>query len=234
MSTQNKDIFGILSAIEHNYGVFTYYQRFMQLLGTINSIKKYAPNSDMCLIDCSETPISDTILPIIKHNVSDITLMHSHPLVKYGGDPSDTNRTLRKTLGEIIGMRAYLTKIKFSGKTYRRVFKLSGRYTLTTNFANINYDEMKDKVVIAKKQIWYGDPSRYIRLWSFDFNQLDIMISVFDRIYYETLTSMNSIGTCRIIEYSLTKIFDEMNIPLYESSVGVSGYYGQDGVSVND
>jgi hypothetical protein len=51
------NIFCIISAIGNDYGIFSYQERLNQLKNTIESVRTYAPGSDIVIYDASEDPL---------------------------------------------------------------------------------------------------------------------------------------------------------------------------------
>ena len=179
------DVFCVLSAINTQYGSFTYTQRFEQLLGTIESIKKHSSDPDIFLVDISFESLLQKDIDKLKSLVTHVGLLHQHPFmrhVKSIDHSNDTNLFQPKTVGEIIGMQNILRAVKSHGKEYRRVFKLSGRYMLNDKFHDHDYDVLSDKVIVSTKQRWHGRDHYILRLWSFDHRDLDKMITMFDTI----------------------------------------------------
>lgn len=230
------DVFCVLSAIGNDYGIFSYKERFQQLLQTIDSIRQYGGNSHICLYDTSHDPIPNTDALIIQQSVDRVTWLHDHPhiieLKKYLSN--DTNMTYHKTIGEIVSMMCFLhTDYYFSG--FNRIFKISGRYQLTPEFDLSLHHSMSGKIVIKPKTDWYGSLVHQSRLWSFDAEMLPKIKNMFIQIYNTSVESVNRTGSTPIIEHSIYNEIEKMKLPVHEApTLGITGYFGQDGAIVTD
>lgn len=228
-------LFLVPCAITSQYGVYTQEERFSQVLETIDSIRIYAPNSFVCLYDTSEQKIPDEYESILSSKVDQLVLLHDHPLVAElkNFDHEDTNLTGKKTFGELIVMLEFLHWLKVYPVKFDRVFKLSGRYKLNNNFDIRAYDKAKGHAVFSTKRIWYGDNVYTLRLWSFDYNQLDKITDMFLQIYDYVVTVILSESKVRVIEFCVYDFIHKMSIPTLEYDViGLEGFHGQDGVGV--
>jgi|694.fasta_scaffold00020_3 hypothetical protein len=117
--------------------VYTHDERFEQTLKTIESVRKYIPNAQILLIDCSD--FSDSQETVLKNacdmflNVYNINNMRS--ILCNGPSKSLAEATQTHLVIE------YLTKNKISCKNF---FKISGRYALNQNFNFSFYDNDKN------------------------------------------------------------------------------------------
>jgi len=230
-----KDIFIITSAIGNEYGAYSYQERFNQLLETIESIKTYAPNSYICVYEMSEEAIPESDLEILKQSITFIAQFYNHTRIamfkNVGAD--DTNRTAKKTVGELLAMTEFMEWLNTQTISFGRVFKISGRFKLNKNFTNVDYPQHAGKIVIRPKQNWYGDSTYYLRLWSFDYSLLPQVTEMFNRINEYTVETVQKEGTMRVLEYSICKFIHELKIPVDELPVvGLEGTFGQDGAKV--
>ena len=230
-----KDIFIITSAIGNEYGIYSYQERFNQLLETIDSIETYAPNAHICIYEMSDDAIPENDLETLKQRILFIAQYYKHPYLaqfkNVGGD--DTNRTAKKTVGELLAMTEFLTWLNHQTIKFGRVFKISGRFKLNSNFDKVDYTQHTGKVVIRPKQNWYGDSTYYLRLWSFDYSLLPEISKMFDSINLYNYDNNKRDGTLRVLEYSICKFLTELKIPVFEARVvGLEGCFGQDGAKV--
>jgi hypothetical protein len=230
------DVFFVPSAIGNNYGSFSFEQRFNQLLGTVQSIKKYSSNADIVIVDCSYDLLSESKIMELTPYILEFFSLHQHPqVIMNRQQTTDPNRFIQKTIGEIISTLTALNYIKNTGKQYRRVFKLSGRFQLDENFNQRDYNNHIGQVVISKKQLWHGRNHYYLRLYSFDFLLLDTFIAMFDKIHLDTSNMIRDKNMLDIIEYSVCHHIVQSNIPTVEvDCLGLEGYYGQDAKFVKE
>jgi hypothetical protein len=229
------NIFLVPSAITSQYGVYTQEERFAQVLETIDSIRTHAPNSIVCLYDTSEKKIPDEYEQILTERVDQLVLLHDHPLVAElkNFDHEDTNLTGKKTFGELIVMLEFLHWLKVYPVKFDRVFKLSGRYRLNNNFNLEAYNRAKDHAVFSIKRNWYGDDVYTLRLWSFDYSQVEKITDMFLQIYDYVVSVILSDAKVRVIEFCVYDFIHKLAIPTLEYEViGLEGCHGQDGVGV--
>lgn len=230
------DIFCLISAVGVDYGVYSYQERFNQLLDSIKSIRKYRPNAYICLMEVSTTKINESELIALKSIVNHLFVLSDHIFVKdlvSNLDSTDTNLMARKTVGELVGMLEFMGWLKNQNLKFNRIFKLSGRHRLNDNFLKIDYSTMSDKVVCAKRN-WYGAHAYLIQLWSFDYSMLNTIFDLFVKIWDHEMTRLKDDGMLDIIETTLYKFLNDNNVPVEEilEYVGVEGNHGQDGVEV--
>lgn len=138
-----KFLFLISSALEHfdekNYSRFNTEQRFYQTLQTIQSIKEKAPDSYICLFECSHKSIPQEYKDILKtrvnlflefYNESGFQTLYENfsnkpELIRFG-------KSLLETRG-ILNCLYYIQKENLFTDV-ERIFKITGRYTLNQNF----------------------------------------------------------------------------------------------------
>lgn len=227
------NIFCIVSAIGNNYGKFNYKERFEQLLESIESIKTYAPGSDIVIYDASEDPLPHHDLQRLRELVNKVEVLNDDRYVKFlkynSKDPTE-NKFEKKTVGEIQATLAFLEFLKNHPKKYNRVFKLTGRYKLNQNFNLRDYDDKNGKCVFLNKEDWFGKFIYRIRLWSFDYEDLFQISSLFKEIQSLTYETVTKTGELLVVEYAITKVFDERNVDIkIVNQIGVCGLGGLSG-----
>jgi len=217
------DIFCIISAIKNDYGVFSYDERFNQLLETITSIKTFSPESDIVLYDTSFEPIPESHLTILKNLVKNVRLLHTHPAIQQCKEIVGVDLLILKTIGETYGFLEFLTDLKNLGG-YNRIFKIGGRYKLNSNFNKQIHILNKNKIVIKNSQLWESE-TYPLRLWSFDYAMLNQIMDLYVRI-----AILNSTPKIVIIEYAMYELIKELNIPTHEVTgpIGIEGLMGLD------
>lgn len=230
------DLFCIVSAINNNYGKFSYQERINQLLESVDSIKTYSPSSDIVVIDASYKPFIKNDADFLKSQIKELVELYTHPLIKWMGDPQELfNRPHaleRKTLGEVILVQALIQYLEVTSKKYNRVFKLTGRFKLNNDFNKINYLQAKDKIVILKREKW-SDEAYPLRLWSFDYSQINDIKKLYQTIMENTLVNNRII---ELVEKNMYKWVNKLNIPKYEidEKIGIEGYMGADGIHLQE
>lgn len=230
------DIFCIISAINVNYGIYSYKERLSQLIETIDSIAKHMMFTNIVIMEVSPTPIPEDDLAFLKTKVNSVMVLSEHIFIKElmdKLDSTDPNLTARKTIGELVGMLEFMGWLKQSDIKFNRIYKVAGRHRLNDNFKKIDYTEHAGKVVCAKRD-WYGNPAYLMQLWSFDHSQLNDIFDIFVKIWDHEINILKENGVLDILETTLYKYLNEHNIPVYEvpEYVGIEGNHGQDGVEV--
>jgi hypothetical protein len=107
--------------------IYSYSQRFEQTIETIESIRKYMPNTDILLIECS--PESEYMSELKKR--VDI-FVNAYP-----------NDTVINCFNKSIGEATLLTKALSILETmsYNHIYKITGRYVLTEKFNKNNWSD---------------------------------------------------------------------------------------------
>lgn len=120
--------------------VFTQEQRFEQTKLTIQSIKKYIPDSVIVLVECSE------LLPeykaYLEANCDHFINLFDNPSLRA------TTSCISKALGEGSMTIEALSYIEKLGLEYENFYKISGRYHLNENFIYENFNN--DKAVVLE------------------------------------------------------------------------------------
>jgi hypothetical protein len=226
-------LFCIVSAIGNDYGIFSYQERLQQLLGTIRSVRQRVPEADIFLYDASEDPLPIADAELLASSVDRLILLADDKYINFlkhkSLDPTP-NKFEKKTVGEIQCTLAFLDDLKSSGKTYDRVFKLSGRYELSKKFDLLSYSDKSGKCVMLNREDWYGERVFTMRLWSFDFSLLDSIETLFRTMQRHTYATVTETGKLEIVEFTFTKFIDAMQIPyITVDRIGVRGLMGLGG-----
>lgn len=232
------NIFCIVSAIGNQYGAFSYQERLQQLIESIESINQYAHGSDIVLFDASEDPLPIKDVELLNSLVLKTHFLHNNQYIqflKYNSKDPHPNKFEKKTVGEIEATKTFLEFLKTYPKKYNRVFKLTGRFKLNSNFDLNNHTQHINKCVFLEKEDWYGKDVFVIRLWSFDYNNLETIYNLFDTVQKETYDHVTKTGVLNVVEYGITKQIEELKIPFQTIKVmGVEGLHGQDANPSNE
>ena len=239
----------ITSALYSNYGIYTPKQRIEQTLETAKSAKKYIPNATLILIDNSkidvqndDSPEFNELLDICEYyidNSDDEDIQYYHENV--------TNYDVGKNSMECLGMfkaLSYMLSDQEMMSTLTessRVFKLSGRYTVTDKF-NIDAFDNKDtegKFVFKQAQPSWINPEwtgvntlLQTRLWSFPPTLLMDTVQLFQK----TLKNMFELyqqGKYIDVEHSMSKFVPKDKLVELET-IGLQGNIAPNGMMVID
>ena len=133
----------------------------------------------------------------------------------------------KKTVGEIQATIAFLDFLKSHPIKYKRVFKLAGRYKLNDNFKLSDYQDKQNKCVFLEKEDWYGEWVFRIRLWSFDYEDLDTIINLFHTMQKYTYQLVTDSKKLEVVEFTFTEFIESMKIPYATvAKIGIGGLSG--------
>jgi hypothetical protein len=180
--------FIITSAIHTSYGKCSTEERIEQTRETLKSIETYAPGSSMVIIDCGEESVNKNLFEceVIDYTTNEEIQYHLQEYLKKNIDLEPD--IIIKSMLEIMMFGDYLKNITGS---YDRIFKISGRYKLNSNFNHQKHLEAKNKVVIlppyTSQNLYNFDVKssmfQYMtRCWSFDLSLLLNIIETYDKM----------------------------------------------------
>jgi len=222
-------LFIITSGIYTSYGKCSTEERIEQTKETLKSIKTYAPNSSAVIIDCGEKSVNKNLFDceVINYTTNEEIQVHLQEYLR-------TNRDLEpeiiiKSMLEILMFGDYLKNLTGS---YGRIFKISGRYRLNSNFNHQKHLEAKGKVVILppdKSQNLYNfdvksSMFQYMtRCWSFDSSLLLNIIETYDKmkidILYASRTEKQADIEHLMYRHLNKKLVQNINV------MGIEGYW---------
>lgn len=222
--------FIITSAIYTSYGKLSTEERILQTRETLKSIKNYAPNSSLILLDCGEKSIEKNLFDckVIDYTTNQEIQSYLQQYLKYNKDIEPD--IVIKSMLEIMMCEDYFKKINKSH--YSRIFKICGRYKLNSEFDYSKHINAKDKVVILfpkKSQHLYNfnvsvSPLQYkTRLWSFDISILPKIINTYSKMKKEIIKISKS-KTQGDIEHLLYKHLNKKYVE-HVKNIGVEGYW---------
>jgi hypothetical protein len=159
----SKTVFIVSSTINADIGYINHRDRFRETLETIESIRRYAKDSLILLVDNSTLRL-DSNLESIMQRMVDFYL--------YVGDRKpaiEFNKNGVRSAGEAYLFLVALDFIENNIKEdIHRVFKISGRYKLTEDFDITEYDQERYKGMYCfRKNDSDEDVCLHTRLWSF-------------------------------------------------------------------
>lgn len=129
------NLFLVTSALDTQYSLFSLEERIVQTIATAESIKKYAPDSHIVLVEGGR-PISNEIKKRLVGYFNHIFDYTNDAVIKMAQSPAhyavDSVGHTAKTPCEVYMMMRTCKQIPLY--TYDRIFKLSGRYLLSDQF----------------------------------------------------------------------------------------------------
>jgi hypothetical protein len=222
--------FIITSAIHTSYGKCSTKERIEQTKETLKSIDTYAPNSSKVIIDCGEKSINNDLFEC---KVIDYTKNQEikHHLNKFLQNNKDNEPDIIiKSMLEIMMFNDYLKSL--SNIQYSRIFKISGRYKLNSEFNYSKHNEAKNKVLILppfiSQNLYNFDVKssmfQYMtRCWSFDFSLLADIIKIYDKMKEQIIDASRTKKQADI-EHLLYKNLNK-NLVKNISVMGIEGYW---------
>ena len=221
--------FILTSAIYTSYGKCSTEERIEQTRETLKSIETYAPGSSIVIIDCGEKSVNKNLFDC---KVIDYTINEEiqYNLQEYLRSEKDLNPdVITKSMLEIMMFGDYLKNITSS---FDRIFKISGRYRLNSNFNYQKHLEAKNKVFILKPNrsphFYNFDVSSSMfsymtRCWSFDSSLLLKIIETYDKMKGEII-HISRTEKQGDIEHLLYKQLNR-NIVTHTNIMGIEGYW---------
>jgi hypothetical protein len=136
--------------------VFSADDRFLQTLESITSIRQRMPNAKILLVECSP----------LTHQQKEVLQTRTDYFLDLSEDPEAIAcciTTEKKGLGEAYQTKRAADFIREKNLQFRRLFKLSGRYSLNEEFVETNYS---DTVFTFKRRVAQAIPSHSTVIYS--------------------------------------------------------------------
>jgi hypothetical protein len=234
----NDSVFVVSSAIHAKFGVYSTEERLNQTIETCKSIRSRVP-ADIIVLDGGISNLNEDEKEKLKEH---ITLYYSFSESQDIKEIQKiSNWDIVKNSIEIIMFGSFFDGSKDALMSkYKRIFKISGRYTLTDSF---NYEEhmnAKDKIVIRgpytsqfEEHVTGGVTLQYMsRLWSFDSSLVPYVSEKYEKMYKNFIDRLNASGYIDI-EHLLYAHLDVDKIH-HISKIGISGNIAPNGHYVEE
>lgn len=186
------NLFLISSCIQTNLGYYNPQERFNQTLETIDSIRNYCTNSIILIADNSSSPLDKKLYEILSSRCDFVANVSGDTNAKNFNDAGLKSAGDAYLLMKMIEILLSHTDAMKMISSTKRIFKISGRYTLTNNF-DVNRFDHFGKYVVKKHDTWRDDksiPGLYItRLLSLCPSLLKYSQSLLDKIIRTVLHS---------------------------------------------
>lgn len=239
----NNYAFLVTSAVNTKFGVYNSEQRLQQTLDTIKSIKQAVSDAVVILIEMSALPLTHDQRQAIEAIVDKV--------IDYTNDPgvhelyhSTDNWDVVKNVNEVTCFARALAELENDQLLFdvQRLFKISGRYTLTAHFDIKFYNEPanQNKIVVSRAKgsqfhtnVTGNIQHQYMsRLWSWPINLTKEIIQVYNDSLLYMFERLQNQGYADI-EHTLYRFLDKSKV--YElDRIGVTGNIGPNGVAVED
>jgi hypothetical protein len=232
--------FLVTSAINTKFGVYSADERLNQTIATILSIRARCANAHITLIEMAGLPLQQSQRNILNQHINVLVDFTTTPEVQeiYKSD----NWDIVKSATEMMCFQAVLdlAKTNLEYADIDRFVKVSGRYTLTTDFDILDYVDLQDKIVFAKRKLSQFPPAvtggvtqQYMsRCWSFPAAMLDEISKQYIAMRLCMYDIVNKGGYIDI-EHLLFLYTDAAKIHEVEA-IGVQGLLGPNGILVKD
>jgi hypothetical protein len=222
-------LFLVTSAIYTSYGKCSTEERITQTKETIESIRTYAPDSNIVLLDAGDKSVNiDFDVKLIDYTIHPEIQSHLQEYLSINKDLEPD--IIIKSMLEIIMFENYLRT--HSLESYSRIFKLSGRYRLNSKFNYTKHLEATNKVLILPPYHslhFYNfnvSSSMFLymtRCWSFDSNLLEKIIETYDKMKKDIIFASRT-EKQGDIEHLLYKHLDKRLVE-HIGVMGVEGYW---------
>ena len=233
-----KTAFMITSALNTKFGVYTTEQRLEQTLATVASIRAKVPDALIIAVEMAGIPPSEEQRAVMTAHVDEYVVMSDDPDV-VGIYNSTDNWDIVKNTTEVMCFSRALRQLLNKLATVDRVFKISGRYTLSDDFTLDNFADLSKIMVATRRntqfgaQVTGGIVQQYMsRLWSWPVNKTADVIKAYEDGFLYIAWRIAEGGYCDI-EHMLFKFLPAdaiQEIP----RVGIQGNIAPNGQAIID
>jgi len=239
----NQYAFMVSSAINTKFGIFNSEQRLAQTLDTIQSIRDRVPGAKIILVEMGAIPLTQDQTDRLTNATDYILNFNNDPSVVELFNSTD-NWDIVKNITEVMCFSRGLGQIVEHTDllhNVQRIFKMSGRYTLSDEF-DIGYYEqysVQSHIVVSHRrnsQFPYNltlvEKQFMSRLWSWPMSLTNEILEVYNQGLQYMEQRILAGGYCDI-EHMLYKFLDHNKI-IEKDAVGVCGNIGPNGAPVKD
>ena len=220
-------------------------ERFQQTIGTIDSIRYYCPDTKIALLEGGIKELSEEQLKVLQNKCEVIVPYNNNETINLIRRISENNIQYLKSPCELFILSEFMKTQNFIKDT-DRVFKISGRYFLNSNFDVTKHNHFGKLVFAPKKEsITYFDPKihriypkladwQYMsRLYSFCGSLTDYMTHKYKEMFEYLFVYYYKENVFTDMEHMLYGFLKEENV-IQISPIGVSGLYGDNGEMVSE
>lgn len=236
-----KKLFILSSAINSRFGKFAPAERLQQTLDSIDSIKQYCPDAKICVVEMTGVSPSDEQVRAIQAKVNYFFDFTKEQAVIDIYNSTD-NWDIVKNTTEVMCFTNVLTALTEQGivTEFDRIYKMSGRYLLTGNYSKVDYDTLKDRIVVLERkssqfplEVTGGKQYQYMsRLWSWPASQTQKVIDAYNEGFV-AMAQQYAAGGYFDIEHMLYAYLPK-DLVTEVPQVGLRGLLGPNGVAIED
>lgn len=232
-------VFLVSSAIHAKHGVYDTQTRLEQTIETCKSIRNKC-DAEIIILDGGYQDITKEERDILSQYIDKFyTFSDAENIQQIQQVP---NHDIVKNMIEIIMYGSFFDKAMEDGwrEKYKRIFKMSGRYTLNDDFNYDKHMQAADKIIVRgpftsqfRQETTGGITLQYMsRLWSFDAFLLPYVTDLYTDMFNhmtERLTAKGYIDIEHLLFHHLDPVLIE-NI----GKLGVEGNIAPNGARVSD
>ena len=238
-NVKSESVFLVSSAIHAKHGIYDAKTRLDQTIKTCKSIRNKC-DAEIILLDGGHEHITEQEQEILSKYIDKFYSFVDEDNIKQ--IQQVPNHDIVKNMIEIIMFGSFFDRINAEGwqNNYKRIFKMSGRYTLNDSFDYDKHMKATDKIVIRGPFTSQFAPNitgdvtlQYMsRLWSFDTTLLSYVKSAYFDMLKHMVERLNAGGYIDI-EHLL---YDHLDAKLIENigTLGVQGNIAPNGMGVSD
>ena len=244
MPKKTEKKYGVLitSAINAKFSIYSPEERLAQTLETISSVRKRIPNAVVCLTDCSRPGISDDVMKQLSQQVDYFLDFSADENVVWIHDNIEIQDVV-KNLTELNVVHSFFETAQQEGwfDGCDRIFKVSGRYTLTDKFNTRDYenDIVGDKYVVSKRMLSQFvpgvtgvDQQHMLRVYSFGANRIAEFILLLEDMTEHMQDRVNAGGYIDI-EHLWYKFLPKADVVEFDRT-GVKGLVAPNGQAIEN
>jgi len=238
-SQKSESVFLVSSAIHAKHGIYDTETRFKQTIETCKSIRERC-DAKIIILDGGHEDLTSKEKAELVDYIDEFFTFSEEDVVKQ--IQNVPNHDIVKNMIELVMFGSFYDSVCEQGwrDKYKRIFKMSGRYTLNDTFNYQKHMDAKDKIIIRgpytsqfNADITGGVTLQYMsRLWSFD----AFLLPYIRDIYVDMFEQMNdrlAKGGYIDLEHLL---FHNLDINLIENigELGIDGNIAPNGARVSD
>jgi hypothetical protein len=238
-NNDTESVFLISSAIHAKHGIYDTETRFKQTIETCKSIRERC-DAKIIILDGGYQELTSEERHEITDYIDEFYTFSGEEIVQQ--IQNIPNHDIVKNMIEIVMYGSFYDKVCQEGwrDKYKRIFKMSGRYTLNDTFNYQKHMDAKDKIIIRgpftsqfNSDTTGGVSLQYMsRLWSFD----AFLLPYIRDIYVDMFRNMNN----RLAQKGYIDIehllFHHLDLALIENigKLGLDGNIAPNGVRISD
>lgn len=236
-----RKLFILSSAINSRFGKFNPAERLQQTLDSVDSIKQQFPDAKIAVVEMTGVPLQEEQARAIQAKVNyffDYTKEQAVIDIYNSTDNWDIVKNTTEVMCFVNALTA-LTDQKVLDQ-FDRIYKMSGRYLLTDNCRAVDYEQLKDRIVVLERKgsqfppdVTGGMQYQYMsRLWSWPATVTDQVIDAYNEGFM-AMAQRYSDGGYFDIEHMLYAYLPK-ELVTEVPRVGLRGLLGPNGVAIED